>query len=96
MMHSILGGQPKSTEERREILQREINKHLKQGYRVVSQTDTTAQLVKPKQFSCLWATLWLLVLLIGLLIYIFYYMSQRDGQLYIEVDEYGRIKTRKG
>lgn len=81
-------------EQRRNILQGQINRFLGQGYRVVSQTDTAAQLVRPKSFSCLWATLWLLFFGIGLLIYLFWYWSQRDDQLYIEVDSTGGIKLR--
>ena len=84
-----------SIEQRREILQREINKYIRQGYRVINQTDTTAQLVRPKRFSCLWATFWLFMLIVGLLVYIFYYMSKRDEQIYILVDEYGRVQTRR-
>jgi len=80
-----------SIEQRREILQRTINTFVSSGYRVVSQTDTTAQLIKPKQFSCLWATLWFLFFGIGILIYLFYYASKRDEQTYLKVDLYGRV-----
>ena len=83
-----------STEQRRETLQQRINQYIRQGYRVVSQTDTTAQLIKQKQFSCLWATLWFLLFGIGILIYLFYYASKRDEQIYLEVDIYGRVIAR--
>lgn len=82
-------------EKRREILQHEINSYVKKGFRVISQTDTTAQLVKPKKFSLLWAIIWLLVLIIGLLVYIFYYMAKKDEQIYIEVTPTGKVITRK-
>jgi len=85
---------PLSIEERRAILQREIGAYLSRGFHVVSQTETTAQLIKPKQFSCFWATFWLLMLVIGLIIYLFYYASQRDQSVYIEVDQYGHIVRR--
>jgi hypothetical protein len=81
-------------EQRREILQREINKYLRQGYRVISQTDTTAQLVKPKEFSCLWFLINAL-LLIGWIFYLLWYWSKRDKQIYIEVDVNGKVRTRK-
>ncbi len=84
----------KSIEERRTILQREINNYVRRGYRVVSQTDTTAQLVKPKRFSLLWALFWFLMLFVGLLIYLLYYISKKDNTVYLEVDEYGHIKRR--
>ena len=83
-----------SLEARKRILSREIAKYSKRGYRIVDQTDTTAQLMKPKSFSCLWATLWFFVLGIGLLIYIFYYMSKKDEIVYLEVDEYGGVHKR--
>lgn len=77
-------------------LQREIQHYVKRGYRVVSQTPTSAQLVKPKQFSCLIATLGALLLLIGLLIYLFWYMSQKESIIYLSVDERGQVKVTKG
>ena len=86
---------PQPAEQRREILQQRINQYIRQGYRVVSQTDTTAQLIKPKQFSCLWATLWFLLFGIGILVYLFYYASKRDEQIYLEVDIYGGVTARR-
>ena len=62
-----------SIEQRREILQREIAKYMRKGFRVVSQTDTTAQLMKPKSFSFLWAFLWFLLFGFGLIVYLLYY-----------------------
>jgi hypothetical protein len=83
-----------SIEQRREILQREIHKYLRRGYRVISQTDTTAQLVKPKEFSCLWFLINML-LLIGWIFYLAWYWSKRDTQVYIEVDINGSVKIRR-
>jgi len=54
-------------------------------------TATTAQLVKPKQFSFIWALLWFLVFGIGILVYLFYYASMQDEVRYVEVDEYGAV-----
>lgn len=87
---------PKFTEltdgERRTILQGEIQRYLSKGYHVVSQTDFTAQLIKGKGFSCLWATFWTVITLgIGLIFYLFWYWSKRDRQVYLQVDVYGRI-----
>lgn len=84
----------KTIEERRSVLQREITSYVRQGYRVVSQTDTTAQLVKPKNFSLLWALLWFFLFGIGLVVYLVYYWSKRDLAVYLEVDEQGRVKKR--
>jgi hypothetical protein len=83
---------PISDEARRKILQQEINRYVLSGYRVVSQTDTTAQLVRPKQFSCLWFLI-NAFLIIGWIFYLLWYWSQQDEQIYIEVDRFGGIHT---
>lgn len=87
--------QPLSTEERSAILDREVSKYVKRGFRVISRTNTTAQLVKPKKFSFLWAVLWFLLFGVGLLIYLFYYVSKKDETVYLEVDQQGHVKTTK-
>lgn len=60
-----------------EPLQVQIDWYVKQGYRVVSQTDTAAQLVKPKVFSFVW-----FVLMLGVF-YLPYYLAKRDKQVYL-------------
>lgn len=80
-----------SKKERHAILQEEIEYYLERDYRVVSQTDTTAQLVKSKVFSLLWALLWFLFFGVGLVVYLLYYVAKRDHQIYLSVDEYGKI-----
>jgi len=92
-MQNILSGQPKSLEERRAILQREINNYVRRGFRVVSQTDTTAQLIKPKRISLFWAIVWTF-LIVGIILYLLWYIVQRDQSVYLEVDEHGRIHKR--
>lgn len=81
-------------QQRRDILQREIAAYLGRGFIVQSQTDTTAQLIKRKKFSFLWALLWTLAFGIGLIIYIFWYMAKRDQSVYLSVDEAGRVSRR--
>jgi hypothetical protein len=76
-------------------LSKEIQKYVRKGYRVVHQTATTAQLVKPKGFSCFWALAWLFVFGVGLLVYIFYYLSKKDKILYLSV-EGDRVRATKG
>jgi hypothetical protein len=78
-------------EDRRAVLQQAIAHYTQSGYRVVSQTDTTAQLVKPRVFSCLWSVLWFLCFGIGLVLYILYYLSKRDAVIFVSVDENGRV-----
>lgn len=68
-----------------EPLQAHIDWYVKQGYRVVSQTETSAQLVKPKVFSLVWAILWFLVAVVGLIVYLIYYASKRDKTVYLTV-----------
>ena len=78
-------------EERKHILTQEIAKYSKKGWHVVSQTDTTAQLLKPKRFSFLWAVLWTFVFGVGLLIYLFYHWAKKEQTLYLTVDENGHL-----
>lgn len=86
--------QPLPLEHRKAILQRAIAGYLNSGYRVIAQTDTTAQLLKPKKFSCLIAILSVL-LLIGWLFYLLYYwFIEKDKQVYLEVDARGKVHVR--
>lgn len=64
-------------------LQQQIDWYVGQGYRVMSQTETSAQLVKPKQFSFVWAFLWFLLLGVGLIVYLLYYASKKDQTVYL-------------
>ena len=57
--------------------------YVDQGYRVVSQTDAGVQLVKPKQFSFVWALLWFLCLGVGLVVYLLYYAGKKDQSVFI-------------
>jgi uncharacterized membrane protein len=81
-------------EERREILQAEIRKYVKRGFRVISQTDTTAQLLKPKKLSLFWAIFWFLMLFIPFVIYLLIYMARKDEQVWLEVDPDGKVNRR--
>ena len=74
-------------------LQDHINWYVNRGYMVQSQTETSAQLVKPKRFSLIWALIWTLLLFVGLIIYIFYYISKKDQTVYLYVED-GKVKSR--
>ena len=77
--------------ERSQILDAEVRKYQKQGYALVARTDTTAQLSKKHEFSCCLALI-LVFLIIGILLYLLYYLTAKKEYLvYLEVDEYGRI-----
>jgi hypothetical protein len=76
-------------------LTRAIQKYVKAGYRVVSQTPTSAQLVRPRRFSCLAATLWTLLFGIGLIFYLFYYLGKKEDTIYLQVTG-GYVSVTKG
>ncbi|MGA2821658.1 MAG: hypothetical protein ABSF61_13540 [Anaerolineales bacterium] len=80
-----------SIERRRDILQKEIGRYIRKGFRVVSQTDTSAQLVKPKRFSLLWAIIWLILAVLPFILYLLWYWSRKDQVVYLTVDTQGRI-----
>lgn len=88
--------QPLSDSARQAILDREIAWYAKNGYRVVSRDQFTAQLIKEKHFSCFWATLWTLCFGIGLLFYVFWYMSQKEKSVYLSVGVDGKISRTMG
>src|SRR5215472_10079265 len=79
-----------SLDQRRARLQEEIRLAVtRRGYRVVSQTETAAQLVKPKTFSASFALLWFLLFGVGILVYLLYYAAKRDKQVYLTINETG-------
>jgi hypothetical protein len=84
---------PVPLEERSAILEAEVMKYARMGYEVRARTQTTAQLVKPKKFSFIWALVWFLLFGIGLIIYLLYYWGKREQRIYLEVDERGRIRS---
>lgn len=80
-------------EKTQKKLQKEIIKYTRRGYIITSQTETSVQMVRPKKFGFLPALLWFLLLGVGILVYIFYYMSKKDLTVYIYVDN-GKIKVK--
>lgn len=85
---------PLELTERRAVLQTRIAAYVASGYRMLAQTETTAQLVRPKEFSFLLAAVSFLFCGVGVLFYLFYYASQRDQTVYIEVTETGGLIER--
>ncbi len=69
----------------------EIARYVEAGYRITERTPTSAQLVRPKTFSFVWAFLWFLALGVGVLVYVFYYLSKRDESVYLTTDERGEV-----
>jgi len=76
-------------------LNKQIEEYVKKGYRVQTQTPSTAQLVKPKSFSLFWAFVWFLLFGFGLVIYLLHYVAKKDKAIYIEVNEEGKVTVRK-
>ena len=85
--------EPVSDAERSRELEEEIAQYMSEGFFVRQRTATTAQLVRPKRFSFVWAFLWFLMFGIGIVVYLIYYAAKQDEGRYLEVDEYGAIKA---
>ncbi len=66
-------------------LQSIIEDHASRGFTVSSQTETTAEMVRAKEFNLVPALLWALLFLIGVLVYVFYYMYKSDETIFIRV-----------
>ena len=66
-------------------LQDTIEDHASRGFTVSSQTETTAQMVRSKEFNLVPALLCFLLFGIGVLVYVFYYMYKRDETIFIRV-----------
>ena len=85
---------PLSPEARHAVLQDAIRDRVRRGYRVLAQTDTTAQVVKPKRFSIVAFLFWSIISLgLGLILYPAWYLAKRDRQHYLSVDEYGQLEV---
>lgn len=84
----LLASRPKPEDS----LQTHIDWYVRQGHRVQSQTETSAQLIKPKVFSFVWAFLWLLAFGIGLIVYLLYYAAKRDKSVYLSIVD-GQVLT---
>lgn len=61
--------------------------YMKEGFIVNLRTDNQLQLIRKKQFSFLWALFWFLIFGIGILIYIFYFISKKDEQINITLPD---------
>lgn len=84
-----------TTEERANILQHEVQKYIKDGWRVQSSTPTTAQLVKPKRFSFLFFVILLILMVLPAILYVVWFAVKRDEAVYLSVDENGKITRNK-
>jgi hypothetical protein len=86
-----VSAEPISEVERSRLLDEAIKGYLLRGFFVRLRTQTTAQLVRPKKFSFIWALLWFLLFGIGIIVYFIYYAAKSDEGIYLQVDEYGNV-----
>ena len=72
-----------------EILEKEVGKYARQGWRIVSRTDTSAQMTRDKTASCLLALILAIFFVLPAILYLLLYRGSEN--LYLEVDERGKI-----
>lgn len=65
------------------LLQDRINAYVALGYRVISQTDTAATLLKPKTFSFFWFLVSLLFCIFPGIIYLGWYLGKKDTTIHL-------------
>ncbi len=68
-------GQPVPEAERARLLEEEVGEYMRSGFFVRHRTATTAQPVKPKQFSFVWASCSFLLFGVVILVYLIYYAA---------------------
>jgi len=78
-----------SIDERKKILDKTINEYVQRGWHIISRTDTAIQLSRDKRASCLLAILLAIFFILPALLYLLLYRGTEN--LYIEVDDYGRV-----
>lgn len=66
-----------------DTIQERIARRVTEGYRVISQTPTSAQLVRPRHFNP--------AEFLAMPLYLLEYLGQRDQQVFIAVDAGGAI-----
>ena len=86
---SLVAPRTVNLEERSAILQRIIVKYVDLRWRVVSQTQTTAQLTRDKRASCLVALLLCLLFILPAILYLLLYKGTEN--VYLEVKENGQV-----
>ncbi len=78
-------------DERKHILDQEITKYQRQGWRVLNRTDTTAQLMYETKPSCLLALILAIFLIVPAVLYLMFYKGTK--KLFLEVDDQGQLKA---
>lgn len=68
-----------------------IRGHIQNGYRLVTRTDTTAQMVKLKSLNVPLFALLFLLGIVPLLVYLLVFFIRRSEGVYLEIDAYGAL-----
>lgn len=79
-----------SLEERKELLEKVVSQQQRAGWRVTDRTETSAQLVKDKGANALVTIILLILFILPGILYALLYKGTET--IFIEVDEYGRVK----
>ena len=64
--------------EEKSDIEKKIDGYLKKGFIVQYKDEHRIQLFRKKKFSLFLALAWACLALVGILIYIFYYLAKRD------------------
>lgn len=67
-----------SLTENRSDIEKKIDGYLKRGFVVQFKDERRIQLFKKKKFSLFWAVAWACLALVGIFVYIIYYIAKRD------------------
>jgi hypothetical protein len=79
----------KTIDERKIILEKEISKHISNGWIIQSRSETTCQFTKDKKVNgCLALVLLLIFILPGI---IYLCLSSDTKSLYVNIDEGGQV-----
>ena len=86
---------PIEDKERRSILETANDQYVSRGFRVVSESGYTVQLVKPKRFNVIFALLGVLICVAGWPNYhLVEYAAQNGEKVTVSVDEFGNVTRR--
>ncbi len=88
----MVNEETKEIKIQKEILKENIVYYIKKGYRLVTEDESSAQLVKPKSYNVL---LIILFFILGILPGIIYLLIVKDRQAFLTVDPSGIINTIK-
>jgi len=72
-------------------LQRNVASLVSDGYRVQTETQTSAQLLKPKKFSLVLFVIGLLLLGVPGLLYLAWYVAKQDKLAYLWIED-GQVR----